>query len=236
LDSLFSDQGLGTSSKFFVEFGFNTPTWSAEKRAGSGPNTQYLKFRKGWSGLLLDDKNENLEINLHKEFITEENLDEIFHKYGVPPDVDYVSIDVDSCGLYIFRALVANSTFKPKVITVEYNPNYKCGESKTNACKRGNESYAWHGDNIYGASLLALSRVADENGYSLASVPTLYAVFVKKSLLCPNSSVPYKEFCNATFVNRLGQIVRITDFQLHKPASAADRQKWVVEYPGSLAP
>merc|ERR1711869_183316 len=100
------------------------------------------------------------------------------------------------------------------------NSNYQCVESKTNACKRGNESYSWHGDNIYGASLLALSRVADENGYSLAWVEShLDAVFVKKSLLCPDSSVPYKEFCAATGT------------PVHTPASAADRQKWVVEYP-----
>ena len=42
LASLFSDKWFGTGSKYYVEFGFNTASWSPNKKAASGPNTQYL--------------------------------------------------------------------------------------------------------------------------------------------------------------------------------------------------
>jgi len=219
LDSLFS--ALGTTSKFFVEFGFNSPTWSPEQRAASGANTQYLKFRKGWNGLLLDAVRENPAINLHKAFLTEENMNAVFHQYGVPLDVDYVSIDIDSCDMQMLRTLLAHTEFKPKVITVEYNAVYTCQESKMNKCTIGEERYAWDGDNLYSASLLALTRLAQRHGYSLAwVVPRLDAVFVRTDLLCPNSIVPYEHFCPATGVATW-----------HREATPADREKWIVDYP-----
>jgi hypothetical protein len=222
LTSLFSDKWLGTSSKFFVEFGFNTGTWSADRKAGSGPNTQWLKFGKGWSGLLMDGGHENLTINLHKEFLTEENLGSVFQKYGVPENVDFVSIDVDSCDLYLFRALISSTPYQPKVVTVEYNPNYQCGESKTNKYKIGDESYFWQKDNLYGASLLALARVANEHGYTLAWVDNSDAFFVRKSLLCASRQpVPFDAFCG------------FTGRPLHERSNASEYSKWVVDYPGS---
>ena len=60
----------GSSSRFFVEFGFSTPSWTAERRAGTGPNTQFLKFRRGWDGVLFDVDYHNPAINLHREFLT----------------------------------------------------------------------------------------------------------------------------------------------------------------------
>lgn len=196
-----------------------------EQKAGTSPNTQYLKFRRGWSGVLLDGENEDLKINLHRASIREDNIDEVFHKHGVPADVDYISIDTGYCDLYMFRDLIASTKFKPNVITVKYNMNYHCVESKTNVCRSGEEYYQWHNDNLYGASLLALARVADENGYTLAWVETgLDAVFVRKDRLCPKSSVPFNEFCYAT------------GHPMHQGASTVDQEKWIAEYPGSLVP
>jgi hypothetical protein len=224
LDSLFSDQWLGTSSKSFVEFGFSFPTWSKEKRAGTGPNTQYLKFRKGWSGLLLDSHHVDASINLHKAFVTEQNIGVVFKNHGVPEDVDYVSIDIDSCDLYVFRGLISNTPYKPKVVTVEFNANHHCHESKTNKCKVDGQWYSWKHDDLYGASLMALNRVADENGYTLALATRTDAFFVKKSLVCPGSFVPYDQFCARTGVPVPLDVVA---------ASPWERQKWLQDYPES---
>jgi hypothetical protein len=232
LDSLFSPDWLGTTSKSFVEFGFSAKDWGPYVRAGTGPNTQYLKFRKGWSGLLLDGGNQNLGINLHKEFLTEQNLGTVFEKYGVPLDVDYVSIDIDSCDLQLFRALITTTPYRPKVVTVEYNQEYTCGESRANKCTIGSgptfERYRWAGDNLYGSSLLAVSRVADENGYSLVWVAKHDAVFVKKSLLCPGSLIQFKRHCPGNTGVRARSVSR--------PAEPWEFQKWVEDYPGSLTP
>jgi hypothetical protein len=229
LDSLFNERWLGTTSKFFVEFGFSTGTWNPYSRAGTGPNTQYLKFKKGWTGLLLDGNHENHGINLHKAFLTEQNLGTVFQNHGVPLNVDYVSIDIDSCDLQLFRALLTTTPYKPKVVTVEYNREYTCGESRVNKCTLDSgERYVWHGDNLYGSSLLAVARVADENGYTLVWVAMHDAVFVKKSLLCPGSLVAFKEYCAGNTGDRAPSVSR--------PAAEWEFRKWVKDYPGELTP
>ena len=103
-----------------------------------------------------------------------------------------------------------------------YNSNWKCDESKTNACVRDGERYKYTGDNLYGASLLALSRVAAEYDYALAWVVKEYdAVFVRGDLVCTGSYVPYKDFCSKT------------DLKVHLPTSWKLRQKWIVDYPSA---
>jgi hypothetical protein len=229
LDSLFNERWLGTTSKFFVEFGFSIPNWTPHIRAGTGPNTQYLKFKKGWSGLLLDGRHENHAINLHKAFLTEQNLGTVFKNHGVPLNVDYVSIDIDSCDLQLFRSLLTSTPYRPKVVTVEYNREYTCAESRANICTtESGERYVWHGDNLYGSSLLAVSRVADENGYTLVWVAMHDAVFVKKSLLCPGSLVAFRELCAGNTGDRAPSVSR--------PAAEWEFKKWVKDYPGKLTP
>ena len=101
-----------------------------------------MKFEMGWDGLLLDAMRENRSINLHKAFLTEDNMNSVFTQHGVPPDVDYVSMDIDSCDFQMFRTLLAKTEFRPKVVTVEYNAAYTCSESKVNVCMRGDERCA----------------------------------------------------------------------------------------------
>tara|TARA_Y100001935_G_C17281180_1_gene497571 strand:- start:1118 stop:1249 length:132 start_codon:yes stop_codon:yes gene_type:complete len=43
----------------------------------------------------MDGGNENDAINLKKEFITAENINELFEKYNVPESFDLLSIDID---------------------------------------------------------------------------------------------------------------------------------------------
>ena len=173
------------TNKQFVEFGFNSPTYE-EASIGlkyenpfSGANTQYL-YSKGWRGLLLDSSYQNPEINLQKEWLTPQNILPIFEKYGVPREVDYVSIDVDSSDLWLFEAIVSKpDLYRPRVITVEYNcvfpPNFPL------ACER---ACKWRGDRIYGAGLAALRLVGSENGYTLVDVvEMLDAVFVRSDLI-----------------------------------------------------
>lgn len=44
------------------------------------------------SGLLMDGSNENPAINLHKEYMTSENIADLFKKYNVPhPTFDHLT-------------------------------------------------------------------------------------------------------------------------------------------------
>ena len=105
---------IGITNHFFVEFGFNTPSYEQ-----SIANTNQL-YQNGWKGLLMDGDNKSPPINLQKEFITPENIVSLLTKYQVPLDVDYLSIDIDSSDLFVFEA-VLQSNYKPRVISMEYN-------------------------------------------------------------------------------------------------------------------
>ena len=91
---------LGTTNKYYVEFGFDASTYTE----GVGANTQLLSER-GWKGLLMDGGHENAAINLQKNMITIDNIVPLFKEYGVPTQPDYVSVDVDSCDIWLFLEL-----------------------------------------------------------------------------------------------------------------------------------
>jgi hypothetical protein len=180
---------IGTTNKFCVEFGFD----SDELTGGNGSNTARLRLEEGWSGVLFDKDHENGAINLHRELLTPDNLSSIFARYNVPPEPDYVSIDVDSIDLWLFRAMLL-AGYRPCVVSVEYNPNYGLGESVT---MREGETWQ-NGDRCYGASLAALYKVGHELfGYVLADVtPQMDAFFVRGDLWPETSLQAFEQFTN----------------------------------------
>ena len=64
----------------------------------------------------------NKEINLNKEFITEENILNLFAKYNVSKSFDVLSIDVDLFDWWILAKIFRDSNYRPKIIIVETNP------------------------------------------------------------------------------------------------------------------
>ena len=157
---LYLFQHLGITNKYFVEFGFNSPTYEG----GTGANTYILWKHFGWRGLLLDGANENPAINLRKEFITPDNIVSLFDKYRIPIEPDYVSIDIDSTDLWLFRALILGG-YRPRVVSVEYNINMPIDAVLVQALDAGNEF-----DYAFGASLRAVATAAEELGYVVVHV------------------------------------------------------------------
>lgn len=158
---------IGEGGRSYVEFGFDSDGWSG---GIGGPNTGQLHAR-GWSGLLLDGGHENADINLHREFITPENVAALFAQYRVAANVDYVSIDLDSSDVWVLYALLRNGTWRPRVISTEYNCNYPLQSTLTNApWARWQKDANGIGDKMMGASLGALLHVATEFDYALVDV------------------------------------------------------------------
>lgn len=163
-----------------VEFGFNSTTLTG----GTGSNVASLVVERGWQALLLDDTHENPAINLRRERLTSANAVEAFKANGVPANPDYVSIDVDSTDLWIFRALLGS--FRASAYSVEYNAHFPLHLAVT--CI-DDPKVRWQGDRAYGASLRALVSVAGEHGYSLVAVePGLDAFFVRNDLIDDGSA------------------------------------------------
>lgn len=150
---------IGTTNKFCVEFGHNETTLEST-------NVGRLVNEDGWTALLWDGDNENPEINLHKEFITSGNIVELFDKYSVPLEPDYVSIDIDSCDLWVMKKIM-QSKYKPRVVSCEYNPAFFLHTSLTIA---DDPTFRWNEkDLVVGASLAAINKASREHGYKLVA-------------------------------------------------------------------
>lgn len=197
---------IGTTNKFCVEFGHDSDDYGSA-------NTGHLRLNCGWDGLLMDGGHENPAINLKKEFITSKNIVSLFDKYNVPLEPDYVSIDLDSTDLWVFKSII-ESKYKPRVVSVEYNCFFPWGMDMT---VPDDPTFQWnHKDHVYGASLSALDRVAVEFGYTLVDVEfPCDAFFVRSDLEDSNPSI-------FNFVPK-------TNIQFHGPISQ-ERMNLVIDY------
>lgn len=143
---------IGTTNKYFVEFGVE---------AGFECNTRNLRENLGWNGLMMDSFNENISINLYKEFITAENINYLFSKYEVPQEFDLLSIDIDYNDFYIWNSL---KQYSPRVVIIEYNATFLPDEDKVIPY----DPYGmWDVTNFFGASILSLSKLGESKGYTL---------------------------------------------------------------------
>jgi len=144
---------IKTTNKFYVEFG-----------AYDGINfcnTRHLLKNKNWSGLLLDVEFENPQINLHKNFITKENICSIFHNHKVPKEFDFLCIDIDGNDYWILEEILKK--YSPRVIMVETNVRFDTNESWA---MKYDPNWKWDGHKWYGASPMAYKKLSNKYGYS----------------------------------------------------------------------
>lgn len=197
LDHVFGHIGTARRPGFCVEFGFNASTLDG----GSGANVARLVLHHGWNALLLDAEHENHAINLHRAMLTTDTILDVFRDHQVPRDLEYISIDVDSTDLWLFRRLLPE--YRAAVYSVEYNPAFPLEQAITfpNDLREH-----WQFDRGYGASLRALTLVAAEQGYSLLwVVPSLDAFFIRNDLVDDGSPdiVPPWEWWRPTTGHRI---------------------------------
>jgi hypothetical protein len=143
---------IGVTNRYFVEFGVQDATEC---------NTANLLWQ-GWKGLMMDLKgtSRNLGACVQREFITAENVNELFAKYGVPPAFDYLSIDIDGNDYWVWRALM----YRPRVVTIEYNAHVSPDLRRAIAY---DPHFRWNGSDYFGASLRALADLGSRKGYEL---------------------------------------------------------------------
>ena len=161
---------IGLTNRFGVEFGVED---------GMESNMRYLLTRKGWTGLQMDGHDNPPETGVKKEFITAENIEELFAKYGVPAEFDLLSIDIDGNDYWIWKAI---TRYSPRVVIVEYNAHIPPGESKTIPYQ---PDFQWDKTDYYGASLAALNKLGEEKGYTLVCTDPhgVNAFFVRTDLV-----------------------------------------------------
>jgi len=144
-------------NKYCVEFGYSGTDWET-----SQPNCGNLVLTRGWDNLFFDGYHHNEEMNLHKIFMTTENILDAFKKHNVPKKLGYLSVDVDSTDLWLTEKLL--SEYEPSFFSVEFNPNIPIHYAITLPNDPINST--WSGK-VFGCSLKCLYIMSKKFGYSL---------------------------------------------------------------------
>lgn len=174
---------IGTKHRTFVEIGCSN---------GFQNNTTRL-LATGWRGVWIEqDKKrvdeirvtfkefiDNFRLKIQHEFVTKENIENIFIKSGVDTKFDLLSIDIDGNDYWIWKAL---QRYKPRVVVIEYNATFG---SSLEWVIDYNPSYVWDGTNNHGASLKSLELLGKSLGYTLVacSFSGVNAFFVRDDLV-----------------------------------------------------
>ena len=193
LEHLFSR--LGTTNRYFVEIGFD----GASAEGGGGGSNTFALWEHGWTGLRLDGSHANASINLQREWIMPANIQDILIKHEVPDSPDYVSIDLDSFDIWVFRALLAedgsNGGFRPRVVSIEYNPDFGWSLDTQLAFPDptwgGASSTSWDEKSCFmGSSASALVAAARELGYEPVHREAAFDIFFIRADLISGCPTP----------------------------------------------
>jgi hypothetical protein len=152
------------SSRFAVEFGCSDGV--------TGSNVRNLIIHYGWSGLLMDGNPEAITkakkayadrpgAIVAEEWIYPGNVELLFEKYGVPEDLDLLVIDIDSNDYYVWRAI---RDYRPKVVLIEYNPNFPPPQK---VVVNFHPMNYWDASDYYGASIQSLYELGKKKDYEL---------------------------------------------------------------------
>jgi FkbM family methyltransferase len=168
---------LNIKNGFYVEFGTENATEC---------NTRILREKYNWNGLLMDGYHENTNINLKKEYITRENIIDLFNKYDVQRKFNLLSIDTDFNDFYILHKILQN--YEIDIIILEYNAYFFPNDD---AIIKYEQMGNWDGTNYFGASLLSYKKLLCKFGYSLIYTEKqgVNAFFVKNE-----NSIKFKFF------------------------------------------
>lgn len=174
----------GGAPPFYVEFGARKPGML---------NSAALREFCAWDGILLDSQPGETPHGgcrdcpgvadiVRTEFVTAENVVALFLKHGVPRDFDLLTVDTDYNDYWIWRAILEDGTFRPRVVAVDFNPDLPLNEAKV---VKYSAMAEWDGSIYTVGSLLAYALMAHSFGYSFAYALEMgsHAFFVRSDLL-----------------------------------------------------
>jgi len=155
-------QRIPVKHNFVVEFGAYDGIYMS--------NSRYLIEKQDWNAFLIEADPRfygklkvlyegHPRVTIQKQFVSVENINQLFRDAGVPKDFEVLSIDVDGPDYYLWEAL---TEFEPRIVIVEYN-------SSIDAAKEyvvpEDKIFEWGGTAKEGASLRAFYNLGLRKGY-----------------------------------------------------------------------
>lgn len=158
-------------NKVFIEFGVENYTEA---------NTRFLLVNNYWSGLVLDGDESNIsfikndmrvsyahDLIAEAVFITKDNINDIITRNGISGDIGILSVDIDGNDYWVWEAI---NCISPRIVICEYNSIFGPDAKVTVPYKSDFFRGTAHFSNIYyGASISALTYLANKKGYSLVA-------------------------------------------------------------------
>lgn len=184
-------QNLPIKHKTFIEFGVEDYTES---------NTRFLLVNNYWSGLVIDGSKPNVQqiksdpissyfdIQALHSFITAENINELIQEAKFHEEVGILSIDVDGNDYWIWKAI---HVINPVIVIIEYNSFFGFNVPFTIPYQSNFVRGISTPIGYWGASLLSLSDLANEKGYSFVGCNSAgnNAYFIRNDFI---ASLPYQ--------------------------------------------
>ena len=149
---------IGRTNQRFVEFG----AWDGEHWS----NTANLRLHHDWTGLLMEGSDRADGELVKREFVSAENVEGLFDKYGVPEKFDLLSIDIDGNDFWVWKAI---ERYRPRVVVVEYNIFFALGDARTIEYRA---DHIWDETRYHSASLSAFEKLGRAKGYTLVHTDT----------------------------------------------------------------
>jgi hypothetical protein len=166
---LFIMAALGILEGIFLDLG------SAD---GVNSNCANLALNFGWRGTFVDGNDENITkgrsfYEHHPDawayppvfvcaIITRENINQVLTEASVPPEIDFMSIDIDGNDYWVWDAISVTS---PKVVIIETHIEF----GMNNIVVPYDKDYVYPGrhPDYHGASPVAMEKLARRMGYRL---------------------------------------------------------------------
>lgn len=186
LQYLIRKTGIGLELRTFVEFGVETYEEA---------NTRFLLINDNWSGLVIDGSPTSIaqvrESSIYwrngltaiAAFIDADNINQLIGDNGFRGEIGLLSVDIDGNDYWVWDRI---DVVNPVIVVAEYNSVFGADHAITipydPGFVRGNAHYS----HLYwGASLKALSLVADRKGYALVGCNSAgnNAFFVRRDRL-----------------------------------------------------
>jgi len=175
---------IGVANRTFVEIGVED---------GKECNTANLSLNFGWRGMMVDAGKDSLErakhfyqeklgdsaskVKIAYCFVTAENVNQLISENGIRGEIDLLSIDIDGNDYWIWKAI---NVINPRVVVMEYNASFGSDKSMTIKYDPNFKSSSIY----YGASLVALRKLANTKGYILVGCEShgIDAFFVRQDI------------------------------------------------------
>jgi hypothetical protein len=178
---------IGTTDRRCVEIGCGL----------NGGNSGFLVGECGWSGLMVDADRHKIEsikiryaghaVIANKHRVTRENINTIVEMHGFAGQLDFLSLDIDGNDYWVWEALTAcsprvvalefNWLFGPeRSVSIPYDPEFRLDRVATRAYR--------------GASLSALTHLAQRKGYRLVASERVNAFYMRNDVAPDISAIP----------------------------------------------